>query len=282
MNVLLQNDARHVSDIAVLYPIATLQGSHHLDGPLSFHMGGVAVPEADYMDVGELLITEAGRDYTFIHPEVLDDNCTLEGDELVLQNRIHQGRFKIFILPGHKTIGWNNLVKIKKFYDAGGKVIATGTLPLKSAEFGHDVDVVRTVEAMFGAIAPSKVADYGLKENAHGGMAVRLNALSGATLRKALDTTLDVYDVEFEGNKVLRYIHKIKEGRHIYMFANISPKTVDTRARLRGRMQPFFWNPHTGEISQAECAREIEAGVDIIVVRVTLAPFTSVFIVGGR
>ena len=40
LNMLLQNDAAHVADIAVLYPIATLQGSHHLDGPLGAYKGG--------------------------------------------------------------------------------------------------------------------------------------------------------------------------------------------------------------------------------------------------
>ena len=62
------------------------------------------------------------------------------------------------------------------------------------------------------------------------------------------------------------------------MFANVEPMTIDTRAR---RMQPDFWNPHTGEVSQAECAHEVEAGTDVTVVRVILAPFKSVFIVGG-
>jgi hypothetical protein len=47
------------------------------------------------------------------------------------------------IVPGHKTIYWSNLKKVKAFYDNGGKVIATGTLPYKSAEFGHDEDVVK-------------------------------------------------------------------------------------------------------------------------------------------
>ncbi|MHC4425631.1 MAG: glycosyl hydrolase [Planctomycetota bacterium] len=281
MNVLLQNDARHVSDIAVLYPIATLQGSHYLDGPLGFYKGGVAVPEADYTDVGELLIAEAGRDYTFIHPEVLDDNCTIDGNELVLQNRIHPGRFRVLVLPGHKTIRWSNLAKIREFYDAGGKVIATGMLPFKSAEFGQDADVVRTVEAMFGPRESSTSTDYSLKENTHGGMAIRLSVLNGTTLRKALDTALDVYDVEFESNEVLRYIHKIKGSRHIYMFANIGTRRVDTHVRLRGRIQPQLWNPHTGEISQAECAYEVEAGTEVTVVSVTLAPFKSVFVVAG-
>ena len=282
LNVLLQNDARHISDIAVLYPIATLQGSHYLDGPLGFYKGGVAVPEADYMDVGELLIAEAGRDYVFIHPEVLDDDCTIEGNELVLQNRIHPELFKILVLPGHKTIRWSNLAKIKEFYDAGGKVIATGTLPYKSAEFGLDADVVRIVEEMFGTKESSTSTDYSLKENTQEGMAIRLNALNGTTLQKVLDTALDVYDVEFENNDVLRYIHKVKGSRHIYMFANLGTRTVDTHARLRGRVQPEIWNPHTGEISQAECANEIETGIEKTVVRLTMAPFNSVFVIARR
>jgi hypothetical protein len=282
MNVLLQSDARHISDIAVLYPIATLQGSHYLDGPLGFYKGGVEVPEADYMDVGELLIAEAGRDYTFIHPEVLDDKCAVDGDELVLQNKIHPGRFKILILPGHETIRWSNLRRIKEFYEGGGRVIATGTLPRKSAEFGHDADVERTVEAIFGTRESSGSRDYSLKDNTHGGVAIHLNALSGATLSKALDTALDIYDVEFESNKSLRYIHKTKGGQHIYMFANIGKRTISTHARLRGRVQPDLWNPHTGEISQAEYAQEVEAGLDATAVKVTLAPCRSVFLVGDR
>ncbi|MHC4633103.1 MAG: glycosyl hydrolase [Planctomycetota bacterium] len=279
---MLQNDGRHVCDIAVLYPIATLQGSHYLDGPLGFYKGGVAVPEADYMDVGELLIAEAGRDYTFIHPEVLDDNCTIDGNELVLQNRIHHGRLKVFVLPGHKTILWSNLKKIKKFYDGGGRVIATGTLPFKSAEFGHDKDVVRTIEAMFGTREPGTSADYSMKVNAQGGVAIRLNVLSATALRKTLDKALDVYDVQFEANMVLRYIHKIKDSRNIYLFANIGKKTIDTHARLRGRVQPEIWDPHTGEISKAECTHKVEAGKDVTAIRIILAPFKSVFIVGGR
>ncbi|UCE46954.1 MAG: hypothetical protein JSW47_15245, partial [Phycisphaerales bacterium] len=282
MNVLLQNDARHVSDIAVLYPIATLQGSHYLDGPLGFYRGGVEVPEADYMDVGESLIAEAGRDYTFIHPDVLDNKCLVDGDELILQNRIHPGRFKILILPGHATIRWSNLAVIGKFCEAGGKVIATGMLPFKSAEFGHDADVTQTVKAMFGGTESGGSNDYSLVENAQGGMAIHLNNLSRKTLGKALDVALDIYDVEFESNKLLRYIHKVKGGRHIYMFANIGQEPISTTARLRGLIDPNLWDPHTGKISEAEYAYEVESGLDITMVQLTLAPFKSVFVVGTR
>ena len=149
LNVMMQNDGRHVSDIGVLYPISTLQGSHYMDGPLGAMAGGVSIPESDYANVGEMLTTEVCRDYTWIHPEVLDERCTVEGNTLKLNNTRNYETFKVFILPAHKTISWSNLKKIKQFYDNGGKVIAIGTLPSQSAEFGHDSDVVATIGQMF-------------------------------------------------------------------------------------------------------------------------------------
>jgi outer membrane protein assembly factor BamB len=264
LNLMLQNDAQHVADIAVLYPIATLQGSHHLDGPLGHYKGGVEVPEADYLDVGELLIAGVGRDYTFIHPDVLDAKCAIEGSELVLKNEIQPGRFNVLVLPGHETIRWSNLHAIKAFSDAGGKVIATGRLPSKSAEFGHDADVVRTVEAMFGT----------------DGAGIHLTSLDAATLRQALDQASAVHDVECEGDRVPRYIHKVKDGRHIYLFANIDGKGLDTYVRLRGRMDLGAWDPHTGKVQPAEYTHETEAGQSVTRLRLALPARKSLFIVG--
>ena len=246
-------------------------------------MAGFKRPLTDYVEVGEMLIAEAGRDYTFIHPEVLDDNCIIEGNELVLQNKIHGERFKVFILPGHKTVQWKNLKKIKEFYDNGGKVIATGQLPFKSAEFGHDGDVVRTIKAMFGSNTKQDASnDLHIKKNGSGGMAIRLNSLNSPTLRKALDAAVHVYDVEFQDNKVLRYIHKIINDREVYLFANISENKIDTHVKLRGLMEPEAWNPHTGEIIQLGHSHEVEAGYDISKIRLTLPPVKSVFIVGKK
>jgi len=282
LNVLLQNDGRHVCDIAVLYPIATLQGSHHLDGPLGYYKGGVEVPEADYVEVGELLSAGAGRDYAFIHPDVLDEKCRVEGDELMLANRIHAERFKVLVLPGHQTIRWSNLKKIAEFYERGGKVIATGRLPSHSAEFGHDRDVTQTIEAIFGVRASDEPADFGVARNTNGGLAIHLKALNAAAVRKALDTALDVYDVEYEGQQVLRYIHKVRDGTHIYLFANITGRPIDTHARLRGRMQFEAWDPHTGQIAPMESAYETEGGCDVTRVRLTLPPTKSVFLLGSN
>jgi hypothetical protein len=258
LNLLLRNDARHVADVAVLYPIATLQGSHHFDGPLGYYQGGVEVPEADYLDVGEQLVA-AGRDYTFLHPEVLDERCTIEGDELVLNNKIHTERFKVLVLPGHKTIRWSNLKKIRAFYDAGGKVIATGELPSKSAEFGHDADVASAIDAMFPK---------------------RPGARDIAALPEKLDDALAVYDVECEGDPAPRYIHKVKNDTHTYLFANLEPTPLDTYVRLRGRLELEAWDPHTGEVRPADYTHERENDCDVTRVKLTLPAVRSVFLLG--
>jgi hypothetical protein len=271
LNLLLQNDGRHVADIAVLYPIATLQAGHYLDGELGYYKGGVAIPEADYVDVGELLATQLGRDYTFIHPEVLDERCDIEGDTLKLNNPVNYERYKVMIVPGHKAINWSNLKKIKAFYDSGGKVVATGTLPFKSAEFGHDDDVVKTIEAMFGSEKETS------RESGQGS-AVFLQRPTANSLRDTLDGLLDVYDVEFEVGKELRYIHKIKDGMHRYLFANLGNTPIRTWVELRGSLRPALWDPHTGKISEPEYSHEQRGAAGVTRVKIELSPIRSVFI----
>jgi hypothetical protein len=282
LNVMLQNDAGHVSDIAVLYPIASLQGEHIFDGPVSLYRGSASMPEVDYVDVGEILITEVGRDYVFIHPEVLDDNCVIEGNELVMQNSIHPERFKTFILPGHKTILWSNLKKIKDFYDRGGKIIATGQLPFKSAEFGHDKDVVRTIEAIFGSDKPRTSKSLGVTRNNKGGIAIRIKSLNARTLREALDMAMDVYDVEFEGDGILRYIHKRRDDSDVYYFANLSQTEINTPVRIRGHIKPQSWNPHNGQINKVEFKNQRQDSYDITRINLTIKPLKSVFILGSN
>ena len=141
---------RHVADIAVLYPIATLQAGYHF-GVGKPYEGGLIPKEADYMAVGELLALKVRRDFTFVHPEVLDARCTVEGATLRLNNKVNAEQYRVFIIPGSRVIHWSSLRRIKEFYDAGGKVIATTQLPDQSAEFGKDAEVRQAIAAMFGA-----------------------------------------------------------------------------------------------------------------------------------
>lgn len=280
LNVMLQNHASHVADIAVLYPIATLQGSHYLDGPLGPYEGGVAVPEADYVEVGEMLAVEIGRDYTFLHPEVLAGRCKPDGGNLVLPNKVHPGRFSVMILPGHETIHWSALSQIQRFFDDGGSVIATGKLPSKAAEFGKDGEVVKIVEAMFGkGHSVSGENMISIRRNDRGGRAIRLAKLTAGNLRQALDSAQAVPDVDFASGTALRYIHKAADGQQVYFFANLDPRLSGSTAILRGHHQLEAWDPHGGKISPIPVQHLTRNGVNVTTVRLELAHLKSIFLV---
>jgi len=118
--------------------------------------------------------------------------------------------------------------------------------------------------------------------NAAGGMVVFLKSPAAQTLQDALDGMADVYDVEFETGKPLRYIHKIKDGKHIYFLANLDQTPITTEVRLRDKLDLEFWNPHTGEISAPKYTHEKHGEVDVTNVRITLPPIPSMFIVGQQ
>ena len=273
--VLLQPVARHVADIAVLYPIATCQGVYYF-GSSSGPTRDTPVPEADYDTVGNILSSGINRDFTWIHPEVLDGKCTISGTTMKLNNTINHEEYKVFIIPGCVTINWSNLQKVKQFYDNGGQVIATGTLPSKSAEFGHDTDVANTVKAMF------PVTGQTLK-NAAGGSAVFLGTATAAKMLTALDNAVAAYDVQFEPETGgLRYIHKVLgDSLNVYFFGNNSTATISTFARLRGNFTPQQWDPHTGLITTPQFTQVQSGGTTITRVPITLTTLHSVFITGA-
>ncbi|MBN1420904.1 MAG: discoidin domain-containing protein, partial [Planctomycetes bacterium] len=411
---------RHVADIGILYPIATLQAGT-VFGPGKPYEGGVIPPEADYMDVGERLSLSVRRDFTFIHPEILDQKCVADGARIRMRNRVNYEEYRVFIIPGSRAIHASNLRKIRAFYDQGGKVIATTRLPDMSAEFGEDDDVRRAVAEMFGADA-GKVSDFprasassswaaggydpalavdgdpetrwNAADGTKGGQwlevdfgeektferiiiqeafdrttayrieawdgsawsdcargerigsrktetfppvkasrvrltiesiasdsvsirefeirdaagrnlacraaapIVRVNAAGGKAwfvpspradaLKAILAEAVPVPDVEVEvaGEDAddlpgghLSAIHKVKDRRDIYFFANSSDATVDATVRLRGSLVLERWDPHTGEITA--CAAEILSrdGGQATQVRLHLAPVRSLFLV---
>jgi len=154
----LLQGGRHVADIGVLYPIATLQAGSWF-GPGNPYEGCVDVAEADYMQVGEALSLGVRRDFTFVHPEVLEECCAVDGATITLNNKVNHERWRAFIIPGSRCINVGTLRRIKQFYDQGGTVIATTRLPDRAAEFGADAEVRKLVADIFGpAVAPQSDA----------------------------------------------------------------------------------------------------------------------------
>jgi len=148
---ILQQEGQHVADIGVLYPIHSLQNGFRFDGGYEVYKGGV-VPKAEwnYMDIGEMLSLDVRRDFTYLHPDVIDNKCTVDGKIFKLNNTINYEQYKTIIIPGADTISLSNLTKIKKFYDNGGLVIGSRQLPYMSSEKGKSNCVVKIIKEMFG------------------------------------------------------------------------------------------------------------------------------------
>jgi hypothetical protein len=140
-------------------------------------------------------------------------------------------------------------------------------------------------------------------ENQQGGKAFFLSQADAEALKLTLNRAGYVPDVRFEDDEpwsgpdrsdlvfpdrsgrgwdtsgALSYIHKVKDGRNVYFFANSTARGVDTHVRLRGRMTVQQWNPHTGQIQPAKHSHLKEGPVDVTRVKLRLDPVESVFFV---
>lgn len=298
---LLLRGGRHVADIGVLYPVATMQAYARLDKVDGPHPGLTMPGNTDFNILSDLLTGGIRRDFTFLHPEIVDKKCRVDGATLRLENEVNFEDYSVIIMPSMSVIHWSNLRKIKAFYDAGGQVIATTQLPGLSAEFGHDRDIRDTIEALFYS-SPLNGQGYAKRTNDAGGASYFVPSLhgGGSALAAALDDAMPVADVRLgpgappfthlpqSGSRpptdgqhagMLSYIHKVKHGRNVYFFANSTDKEVETDVILRGKLRLQSWNPDNGCISNVDSTAMIENGSPCTRVRFELAPVRSMFFV---
>lgn len=289
----LLQGGRHVADIAVVFPIESLQAFYSFDAPnhsAEESRGVYAYRDADYQAVGEMLLSGLHRDFTFVHPEALaGDKLRVAGRTLEMQNRVNREQFRVLVLPGGDVLSVAALEKVKAFWDAGGTVIATSLLPSRSAEFGRDAEVRKLVAAMFGT-GPI-ATDSGIRRNAAGGQALFVLRPSTAALGAALDQLNLTPDVAFQGNPtpttgngVFGYTHRVRDGKDIYYFGNSSDTPVATLVTLRGRIdRPRLWNPHDGSVTVIRDVRYRKVPQGIVTeFDLSVPPVSSVAVVGDH
>ncbi|WP_162633064.1 glycosyl hydrolase [Echinicola strongylocentroti] len=257
---MLLRGGRRVSDIAVLYPFEGLAAWFRFDNPDNIRQGFYVAPETDYQTVSGWLTNDIRRDFTFVHPELfLDEKYGIEEGNIHLNNSENHQAYHTLMLTGSKVITYATLQKVKQFYDNGGTLIATTMLPFKSATIGNDEKVITLVKEIFG-IDPTQQGELSQtveSQNGAGGKAIFIPQPDASKLEAVLDKHSEAADVVFESNPTLKtdigkfnYIHKIKDGRHIYFFTNSSDETIATEVLLRGKLKPSKWDPHSGEIKK--------------------------------
>ena len=282
---LLLQGGRKVADIGVLYPFEELAGYFRFDNPENIRQGFYVSPETDYQKISGLLTNEIRQDFTFIHPEFLLDNKYQIGNgRIKLENAENKQEYKALVITGSEVISHKTLEKIRDFYRKGGLVISTTMLPFKSSEMGHDQKVISLVKGIFGVNPLESNTVICTRENNSGGKAIFIPKPDKSNLREALNNSF-LPDVRFVSDPKLSadfgkfsYIHKIKEGKDIFFFANSSDEPIETNVLLRGKLKLENWDPHTGLFSVFKGVEYVtESGSVFTKCRLKLPPVKSVF-----
>ncbi len=278
---------RRVSNIALLYPITSLQGYHKFDIAVYRPWGEYVPAEADFHKLSDLLSNSLRRDFTFVHPEsLLDGRVSREGKQLKLNNAVNHQEYDLLIVPGGRVLSAETMKQIKAYYDAGGKILATTLLPEKSAEYGRDAELQAMVEAVFG---PARSRDDGqVRRSAGGGMALFVPEPDDASLRAAMETLgvqADLYTLDTtprtSGNGVFNYIHKQRDGKEIYFFSNSTDDRFTTPVELQGRLSLQEWNPYTGTVRPLSGAAIVERdGTPYTRFELSMPAVRATFIIG--
>jgi hypothetical protein len=282
----LLQGGRKISEIGIVYPISSLQGAYYFDALDNKRAGSWAYSDADYLKISDILTNEIRRDFTFIHPEYLaTDKYQITAGNLHLNNKENYQDYKTIIIPGGSVIALNTLQKIKKFYDEGGKVIATTLLPSQSIKVEEDEKVKAIVSEMFGKDA---VNNASIQTNAKGGKAIFVKQPSKENLAKAIESLAAVADLIFENLDntkselgMFSYLHKLKDGKDIYFFANSSDDVINTTVLIKGKHNLQSWNPYQGTSLTLKKLAYVIKGKDIYTkYQLALPAVKSVFWVG--
>ena len=205
---------RQVSDIAVIYPIyylhscvnmysADIEGFEYSDTP----------SDADYMSVINSICLCAGHDVTLLHPDVIARSARAENDLLRLTGMSDEGGFRVVVIPSQRIASLACMRVLRDYFDAGGRLIATGVLPTQAFEYDpadpdkNDKEMREISEHIFGkdALDSSIIKTHCENTSPAGGRAIFLyfsktgidgvSMVSSLDIRRALSSFKIGYDV---------------------------------------------------------------------------------------
>jgi len=251
---------RTVSDVAVLYPIASMQAGHRFDGPLTPYQGGVDLPHLDYHRVSRVLTDELGIDFEFLHPEVLE-RCPVRDGRLRLENRDQFASFHTLVIPSGPVISLSALTAADALLRAGGRVVFTGERPCRGTR--------RVDDAAVAALAADMIR-RGARTTARAPLAKDLALAIGLEERD--------FGVRFAGAP-LRGIHRSGPRGEVWYFANPASEPVETSVMLHGASGALVgFDPHAGK-RFAPAVRTVNGAVRV---KLTLPPCRSVVLHDSR
>jgi len=187
----LLRGGEHISEVAIIYPIHSLHAQVYLyQSPVEGFEYPNTPENADYMELMNNFLNYVGVDATFLHPNVIRDRAFADNGILYIkdnQNEVKQ-KYKVLVMPSMTIVSLRTMRMIRKFFDEGGKIIATDILPsgayecstqfsdlntaLKSVS-AEDEEITEHIRYVFGddCLDKTKYARYYKNTNENGGTA---------------------------------------------------------------------------------------------------------------
>ncbi len=213
---------RQVSDIAVIYPIYYLHSCVNMySADISGFEYSDTPADADYMTVINSICLCAGHDVTLLHPDVIARSARAENDRLRLAGMSDEGGFRIVVLPAQRVASLACMRVLRDYFDAGGRIIATGELPTRAFEYDpadpdkNDKEMVEISEHVFGkdALDSSIMKKYCSNTSPAGGKSYFLyfskTGIDGVSMvnSRDLQRALSSFNIGFDvfAPKMLKY-----------------------------------------------------------------------------
>jgi hypothetical protein len=221
----------HIAPVAVYYPIHAAWAGYQATARTAYQ--GCSGPLAEEVSQTlnavsrHLLWNQIDFDY-------LDDKAVLDGAVDRGRLVVRAEAYKAIILPEVRAIPATTYQKLLEFVDAGGVLLPCGRMPDLAATDGDDAEVRELTQRLSQHVRVEAVAD-----------ATGLADVLGYFLPRDLALVPASPD--------LVYVHRLKDGHHVYFIANCGDGEWSGEVTLSLRGEPSLLVPRTGESRALAC-----------------------------
>lgn len=219
----LMSQGHHVADVAVVYPVA----------PYTAEMDGEAARTTAFELAQQLM--GAGINFDFIDSDSLA-RAVVREDRLVVEDA--NASYQALVFPNMDAVRWGSIEKAAQFAQAGGHVVAVGTLPQVSDRVGRNDPELAALNALAFDVK-DRMSDC---------------AQAVARIQNAF-----MPDVLGKGMTV-RALHRRVGFRDVYLVMDAEPGTI-VEFRAKGAVE--LWDPWTGETKPLRVHEVSEHGTEV-------------------
>lgn len=280
----LAGRGEQVTDIAIFYPTTAIMTE---GGVMNF------LPLAkmeEYFLSASMAIRASQRDFNYVDELVLagDQDLNVPVTLAATTLSVNGHPYSVMVLPAVPSISGGAANALEKFYESGGKIIALGTLPVRTTD-GQATLVRHFLNSVFGT-EEAAPAQHISKTNKAGGQAEFIpvaNMVSDAELAQLPKMALATAPSSMARGRPLDYsqtwvqqfltaiqqtaqadvqlsafhpqvavLHKRGGGKDWYLINNDSEATVSDDFTFSASETPLIWDPESGSIREAPVYRQ--------------------------